>query len=99
MVIWSQPAKNSLKNIFDFIARDSRFYAFKVISEIVKKTDMLKQFPEIGRIMPEFNSPSIREIIAFSYRIIYETRDDSVIILNIIHGKRDVTPEMVLDTE
>jgi plasmid stabilization system protein ParE len=30
MVNWSLPAKNDLKNIYDYIARDSKYYAKKV---------------------------------------------------------------------
>lgn len=30
MVIWSNPAKDDLKKIHDYIAKDSKFYAIKV---------------------------------------------------------------------
>ncbi|MCX5826788.1 MAG: type II toxin-antitoxin system RelE/ParE family toxin [Deltaproteobacteria bacterium] len=42
MVIWTNPAKADLKAIHDFIALDSRFYAKKVTTSIVKKTETLK---------------------------------------------------------
>jgi plasmid stabilization system protein ParE len=35
MVVWSQPAKADLRNIHDFIARDSKFYAKKTTQEII----------------------------------------------------------------
>lgn len=34
MVIGSQPASADLRSIHDFIARDSRFYAKKVVQDI-----------------------------------------------------------------
>lgn len=41
MVIWSIPAKEDLKKIYDYIARDSKYYACKVSQEIVEKSEKL----------------------------------------------------------
>ncbi len=38
MVIWSEPAKEDLRAIHDFIAKDSPFYAKKVAQGIREKT-------------------------------------------------------------
>ena len=53
MVKWSKPAKLDLKQIHDYIAKDSKFYAQKVSQEIVDKSEILNSFPESGRIVPE----------------------------------------------
>ena len=53
MVRWTRPASLDLKQIRDYIARDSRFYAEKVSLEIVEKSEILNSFPETGRIVPE----------------------------------------------
>ncbi len=55
MVKWSKPAKLDLKQIHDYIARDSKFYAQKVSIEIVAKSEKLNSFPEVGRIVPEIS--------------------------------------------
>lgn len=44
MVIWSIPAKNDLKQIYDYIAKDSKYYAKNVTQNIVEKTDQLSEF-------------------------------------------------------
>ena len=41
MVKWTTPAKQDLKQIHDYIARDSKFYAKKVSLEIVEKSEKL----------------------------------------------------------
>ena len=89
MVIWSIPAKEDLKKIYDYIARDSKYYARKVSQEIVEKSEKLNNFPEIGRIVPEIDEPNIRELIIYSYRLIYEISPDKIEILALIHGKQD----------
>lgn len=91
MVIWTDPAKLDLKDIHDYIARDSKYYAQKVSQDIVDKSEKLNLFPEIGRIVPETDDPDIREIFIYSYRLIYEVLPNSVQVLALIHGKRDFT--------
>lgn len=89
MVKWSVPARNDLKQIHDYIAKDSKFYAQNVIQEIVAKTETLTELPEIGRIVPETSDQNIRELIVYSYRLIYEISVAGIEILAIIHERRD----------
>ncbi len=72
MVIWSHPARADLKHIHDFISSDSPHYANKVLQEIREKTDVLNELPNIGKVVPETNDPSIRELHLYSCRIIYQ---------------------------
>ena len=89
MVKWSRPARMGLKQIHDYIAKDSRYYAKKVVQTIVEKTEELMVFPEIGRIVPEIDDPNIRELFVYSYRLIYEISSDGIEILAVIHGRRN----------
>lgn len=89
MVKWTLPAKKDLRKIHDYIAEDSRFYARRVVEDIVEKTEDLDEHPEIGRVVPELNDQSIRELIVYSYRLVYSLKGETVEILAVIHGKRD----------
>ncbi len=89
MVEWSEPAKQDLKLIHDYIANNSKFYAKKVSLEIVEKSKKLDIFPEIGRIVPEIGNPKIRELLIYSYRLIYEIFPNKIAILALIHDNRD----------
>ncbi len=91
MVEWTAPAKLDLKDVHDYIARDSRYYAQKVSQDIVDKSEKLEYFPGIGRIVPEIEDPNIREIFIYSYRLIYEVTSGGVQVLALIHGKRNFT--------
>jgi len=95
VVKWSKPAKLDLKQIYDYIAIDSKFYAQKVSQEIVEKSEKLNSLPEVGRIVPEIGDPNIRELIIYSYRLIYEVFPNKIEILALIHGKRDFTQEFL----
>ncbi|MBU0769503.1 MAG: type II toxin-antitoxin system RelE/ParE family toxin [Proteobacteria bacterium] len=87
--MWSIPARNDLRQIYEYIAKDSRYYATNVVENIVSKAENLDEFPEIGRVVPEIGDENVRELIIYSYRLIYEVVPDNVQILAIIHGKRD----------
>jgi len=89
VVEWTDPAKQDLKLIHDYIARDSKYYAKKVSFEIVEKSEKINIFPEIGRSVPEIGDPKIRELIIYSYCLIYEILPHKIEILALIHGKRD----------
>lgn len=58
------------------------------MDKIVTLTRKLPDFPYLGRVVPEFERDDIRERFMFSYRIIYCVSDDAIIVVNIIHGRR-----------
>ena len=44
MVIWAVPAKSDLRAIHDFIAFDSKYYAKKVVQDIIMdRTNILEE--------------------------------------------------------
>ncbi len=95
MVVWSEPAKTDLQHIFEYIAHDSRHYAKKVTQEILDKTGVLNELPQVGRAVPEVGNDSIRELSLYSYRIIYEIMVSDISILAIVHKRRIFTPENI----
>lgn len=64
-------ARRDLRDIVRYISLDSPERGIVFGQFLVGSTKRLASFPELGRTVPEFNDPSIREIIARSYRIIY----------------------------
>jgi plasmid stabilization system protein ParE len=96
MVIWTPRARADLKAIHDYIAKDSRQNAQKVAREILRKGDTLAEPPQQGRTVPEINDPDLREIPAYSWRIIYYLRDNRVFIVTIIHKRRQPGVEDLL---
>jgi len=93
MVIWTEPARTDLRSIHDFIARDSKFYAKKVVQSIREKTDILEKLPSIGKKVAEIDDENIKELSLYSYRIIYETRSEKVFVLAVVHKRRDLIAE------
>jgi len=87
-VVWSARAYQDLESIATYIAEDSPAYARSVVKSIIEQTRALTRFPRSGRKVPEFDDENIRELIAYSYRIIYRIQEEEVLVSAIIHGKR-----------
>jgi plasmid stabilization system protein ParE len=51
-------------------------------------TRRVQQFPELGRIVPEYETPLVREIIVGRLRIWYVVTNE-VRIIAVFHGARD----------
>ncbi|MDR0838646.1 MAG: type II toxin-antitoxin system RelE/ParE family toxin, partial [Oscillospiraceae bacterium] len=68
---WSRRAIDNLKSIGDYIAEDSPFQAKKVVNEIITMVEDLRVFPEMGSPVLEFPELNLRQLIKYSYRIIY----------------------------
>jgi len=85
---WSRRALRDLEGIAEYIAIDSPTYAKSVVKRIVSETRMLAKFPHAGRKVPEYDDENVREVIVYSYRVIYRVLEEGVTIAAIIHGKR-----------
>jgi len=70
-VNWTFQALEDIQDIADFHAPTSPQYASFIVAEILSVEEKLSRFPKIGRIVPEANIDSIREVIVSNYRVIY----------------------------
>jgi toxin ParE1/3/4 len=50
-------------------------------------------YPELGRRLPEFPDANLRQLIVPPYRVLYMIVDDTVTILDIVHGRSQPTDE------
>lgn len=88
-VVWSEQAKNSLADIYDFIYEDNPSAAQKVLEVLLDKANSLNderiEYPKD----PYANSEKFRFILQWSYKIIYERTEEKVIIIDVFHTKQD----------
>lgn len=85
---WSPEAVEDIEEIAAYIRKDSPIYAQKVVEELIAASRLLTQFPLRGRNVPELHSH--RECFVYSYRLIYRVNDRDVLIVAVIHGKRQL---------
>ena len=95
-IIWSPLAVDRVSEIAGYIAQDNPVAAESWINTVFKKVEDLKAFPESGRIVPETENKTIRELIYGNYRIIYRLKEKRLSVLTVRHGKQVLPVDEVM---
>jgi len=91
---WTETARQDLREIRRFIARDSKKYAARIIARIREAVELMSALPDAGHWLPEIESRNIREINVTSFRIVYRTRGEIIQVLTVIHGAQNVDGQL-----
>ena len=84
-IVWTENSIQDLNDIGEFIEKDSLKYAERTVEKLFYSVDILIQNPKAGKMVPEFEIESLRELIRGNYRIIYQLIDDSKIEILTVH--------------
>ena len=87
-IIWSAEARKELRAIKRFIARDSEYYAARMVASIVERVEKMAVHPTQGHPVHEYPEQSLREGHQDPYRIIYQTTAEQIEIITIVHFKK-----------
>ncbi len=89
-VVFSSRAKNDLTEIITYISYDKPQATRKWAADIRKSVLKLSDFPRLGRIVPEYGDPLIREIIKGQYRIVYkiDEKKNTRVVVTVHHSRR-----------
>ena len=92
-VKWTDQAIDNIENIAEYISKDSLTFARIQTARFFERAKILESQPLTGRIVPEINDPSTRELVMGNYRIIYHhmESDDIVTILTVHHSQKLLT--------
>jgi plasmid stabilization system protein ParE len=60
----------------------------RFVAEIFERVEALARHPDIGRVVPEFGHPLLRELIHPPFRIVYRREARRVRIIRIWRGER-----------
>ena len=91
-VALSPSARRDLQDVVRYISLDSPERAVAFGQFLLGSVKRLAEFPELGRIVPEFDDPSIREIVVRNYRVIYrlDEGDFRLDVVRFWHGARGI---------
>jgi toxin ParE1/3/4 len=87
-IIWSPLAIDRVSEIAAYIAQENPAAAEKWVDLVFRKVKDLQSFPESGRIVPETENKTIRELIYGNYRLIYRLEEKRISMLTVRHGKQ-----------
>lgn len=87
-VVWTETALNQLQGIYDYIAQTSIAYADQTVDRLTRRSQPIASFPRSGRMVPEFQEDSIREVIENPYRLIYRILPEQIDVIAVVHGSQ-----------
>ena len=87
-VTWTRPAVADVLQIRDYVVADSPRYARIVAERLFASVERLMRYPLSGRVVPELNDPSLREVVDAPYRIVYRVGVEALEILTVVHAAR-----------
>ena len=96
-VVWTKPGWANLEAAAEYLAQDSPRYAAALVRETREAARSLANFASRGRVVPEINDPSVRELFVWRYRLLYRIKGPEVQVLAFIHSAR-VLGSLVADT-
>jgi len=85
-VKFTPSAKTQFLSALSYIRKDKPSAAINFRNRSEKILRRLEDFPESGRIIPEFPELPYREVIISPYRFFYKIKDDVVWIVAVWHG-------------
>lgn len=82
-LVWEDKAKEAARDVYSYLYEGSTKYADSWADEVDRKLKQLLGFPEMGRIVPEFNVSFIREVFAGQYRLVYTYQNNVVTVVTV----------------
>lgn len=87
---WTEHAVGQLAAVAEYVSLASPVYAEHLVDRIARRLDQAREFPESGRVAPEFARPEIRELIEWPYRLVYRVHADAVEVVSVLHGRQEL---------
>jgi toxin ParE1/3/4 len=87
-LLWTHRSRRDLLEIGGYIARDNPQRARRWVGRLRLRARKAAEMPNAGRIVPEFQREDVREVFLQSYRIVYQVREDAVVVLTVFEGHR-----------
>lgn len=89
LITFARSAHQDLKDISEYYKGEGVPDAGKrIISDIISQVETLADYPDRGRIVPEFNIEDLRELIRPPYRIVYSRDKGKASIVRIWRSER-----------
>ena len=62
-----------------------------MVDRLTRRSEQIAEFPLSGRMVPEYETTQIREVVEGPYRIIYYIKPNQIDVLAVIHGAQNIS--------
>ena len=85
-ILFTPTGRRQFLEAIAYISHDKPSAAVSFRQKTEETLSRLKEFPESGRLLPEFPDLPFREVIVRPYRFFYRIKDEAVWIVAVWHG-------------
>jgi len=89
-VIVLPEARADLRAIRERGAEWSEDFAESLSLALFRRLRQIRDFPESGRIIPEYQVRYLRELLEQGFRIMYEVHPDRIEVFGVLHSRQDI---------
>ncbi len=88
-VVLTERALSDLEELTAWYTEQGRTEAgARIVADILNQLERLANFPDLGRVVPEFSHPLLRELVRPPFRIVYRREREAVRILRVWRSER-----------
>lgn len=89
----AQSARDEMRDILDWHAsQDVPDVGTRLVLEIIDRVRQLAVFPDSGRVVPELETPWLRELEHPPFRIVYRRDEGRVTVVRVWRSERSMDP-------
>jgi plasmid stabilization system protein ParE len=89
-VRWAGRAKTDLRAAVEYIKKENPASAGAFLARALETARSLAEHSERGRVVVELDDPEVRQLLVGRYRLLYEIQGDTIWVMRIVHGSRDL---------
>jgi len=86
-------AAQDVREIVDYLLEHSEPAADRFTAELDAACQLLTSQPRMGRDRSDL-APDVRSVVVGKYIVFFRVSDSAIEVLRVIHGARNITPEM-----
>jgi plasmid stabilization system protein ParE len=92
---FAKSAEDDLSGILEWYASQQVPEVGKrLVASVIEHVEQLAAFPDSGKMVPEFETPWLRELELSPYRIVYRRDEDAVTIVRVLRSERLMDPNL-----
>lgn len=93
-VVWSDEAVYALVALEVKLAqRHSAEKAAEIVEQLIRRVERLEDHAQLGRMVPEYGYPQLRELVDNWNRVLYRLHADAIEIVTIVPARVPLEPE------
>jgi plasmid stabilization system protein ParE len=92
---FAESAADDLQQVLAWYAsQDVPDVGKRLVAAVVERVDQLAMFPDSGKIVPEFDTPWLRELELPPFRIVYRREAADIIVVRVWRSERLMDPSL-----